>query len=474
MDIDAKLIEQIVRNVVENVVSSGSGSAGKSFTGVSGGPLFDNIETAIAAAKDAQKKFIDLGRDARYGIVESIRKVSLANAERWAKMAVEETGMGRVEDKTIKNIVAAEKTLGPEDLEIRSYSRCCTDNGTLTVDMAPYGVIAAITPMTNPAPMIINNTIIMISAGNSVVYLPHPSAKKVTLDALLVVHKAIVDAGGPENLITSTKVTSVENAGICMASKDISLICATGGPAIVEIAMKSGKKVLGAGPGNPPVLVDDTADIPRAAREIIAGSSFDNNILCNEEKILICMRSVADKLLNELGKNNCLVLNAQEGEKVTNLVIKNGAVDKKLMGKDCSIILKQAGINAKDNLRLAVFVAKDESHPLVQHEQLMPILPMVIVDTFEEGVRMACRVEHNFKHTAMIHSSNIERITYYAQEINTTTVQVNGSALRTGGDLHNGGTSWTIAGATGEGCTTPKSFTRQRRLSIYGAMNFVK
>ncbi|MHB1334892.1 MAG: aldehyde dehydrogenase [Candidatus Humimicrobiaceae bacterium] len=474
MEIDAKLIEQIVRNVVENVVSSGSGSAVKGFTSTSGGPLFDNIETAIAAAKEAQKKFIDLGRDARYGIVESIRRASLANAEKWAKMAVEETGMGRVEDKIIKNITAAERSLGPEDLEIKSYSRCCTENGTLTVDMAPYGVIAAITPMTNPAPSIINNTIIIISAGNSVVFLPHPSAKKVTLDALLVVHKAIVDAGGPENLITSTKEPDINNASLCMASKDINLICATGGPAIVEIAMKSGKKVLGAGPGNPPVLVDDTADIARAAREIVAGSSFDNNILCNEEKVLICMRSVADKLLNELGRNNCLVLNAEEGARVTNLVIKNNAVDKKLMGKDCSIILKQAGINAKDDLRLAVFVATDEMHPLVQHEQLMPILPMVIVDTFEEGVRMACRVEHNFKHTSMIHSANIERITYFAQEINTTTVQVNGSALRTGGDINNGGTSWTIAGATGEGCTTPKSFTRQRRLSIYGSMNFVK
>lgn len=474
MEIDAKLIEQIVRNVVENVVSSGSGSAVKGFTNTSGGPLFDNIETAIAAAKEAQKKFIDLGRDARYGIVESIRRASLANAEKWAKMAVEETGMGRVEDKIIKNITAAERTLGPEDLEIKSYSRCCTENGTLTVDMAPYGVIAAITPMTNPAPSIINNTIIIISAGNSVVYLPHPAAKKVTLDALLVVHKAIIDAGGPQNLITSTKEPNINNANLCMASKDISLVCVTGGPAIVEIAMKSGKKVLGAGPGNPPVLVDDTADIARAAREIVAGASFDNNILCNEEKVLICMRNVADKLLNELGRNNCLVLNAEEGARVTNLVIKNNAVDKKLMGKDCSIILKQAGINAKDDLRLAVFVATDEMHPLVQHEQLMPILPMVIVDTFEEGVRMAVRVEHNFKHTAMIHSANIERITYFAQEINTTTVQVNGSALRTGGDLNNGGTSWTIAGATGEGCTTPKSFTRQRRLSIYGSMNFVK
>ena len=472
MNIDEKLIEQIVRNVVTNVVSSGSAA---STVPPAGGPLFDTIEEAIAAAKLAQKQWEDGGKDIRYGIVEQIRKVSLANAEKWAKAAVAETGMGRVEDKIIKNMVAAERSLGPEDLEIKGYSRCCNENGALTVDMAPYGVIAAITPMTNPAPMVINNTIIMISAGNSVVYLPHPSAIKVTLDALLVVHDAIVAAGGPKNLITSTKTPNIDNAKIAMSHKDVSLICATGGPAIVDIAMRSGKKVLGAGPGNPPVLVDDTADIARAAREIINGASFDNNILCNEEKILICMREVSDRLITELSKGNCRILNNEEAEKVTSLVVKNGQIDKKLMGKDCAVILKQAGIsNVRDDLRLAVFVTNDEMHPLVQHEQLMPVLPMIIVDTFEEAVRMACRVEHGFKHTAMIHSSNIERITYFAQEINTTTVQVNGSSQRSGGDLNNGGSSWTIAGATGEGCTTPRSFTRQRRLSIFGSMNFVK
>lgn len=475
MNIDEKLIEQIVRNVVNNVVSPNSaGSASQAQQQPAGGPLFDTIEEAIAAAKIAQKQWVEGGKDARFGVVEHIRKVSLANAEKWAKAAVAETGMGRVEDKIIKNIVAAERSLGPEDLEIKSFSRCCNDNGSLTVDMAPYGVIAAITPMTNPAPMVINNTIIMISAGNSVVYLPHPSAIKVTLDSLLAVHDAIVAAGGPRNLITSTKTPNIDNAKIAMSHKDVSLICATGGPAIVDIAMRSGKKVLGAGPGNPPAVVDDTADIARAAREIIHGASFDNNILCNEEKILICMRAVADRLLGELGKGNCYILNNEEAQRVTNLVVKNGEIDKKLMGKDCAVILKQAGINVRDDLRLAVFVADDEMHPLVQHEQLMPVLPMLIVDTFEEAVRMACRVEHNFKHTAMIHSTNIERITYFAQEINTTTVQVNGSSQRSGGDLHNGGTSWTIAGATGEGCTTPRSFTRQRRLSIYGSMNFVK
>ncbi len=471
MAIDEKLIEQIVRNVVSNVVSS---SPAERYSSASSDGLFDNIEDAIAAAKEAQKKFVDLGREVRYGIVESIRKASLANVDKWARMTVEETGMGRVDDKKMKITVAAERTIGPEDLEIKSYSSCCETVGTLTVEMAPYGVIAAITPMTNPTPMIINNTICMISAGNSVVYLPHPSAQKCTLDAFKVVHKAIVDAGGPPNLITASRNTKVENAKVAFNAKDIALICATGGPAIVDIAMRSGKKVLGAGPGNPPAVIDDTCDIQRAARETVFGSSFDNNILCNEEKIIIVMRNVADQFISALAKSNAYVLSSEEAAKVTALVVRDGQIDKGLMGKDAAIILGKAGIHADPKLRLAVFVTNDENHPLVQHEQMMPVCPILIVDTFEEAVDIACRVEHDFKHTAMIHSNNIDRITYFAQRIGTTTVQVNGSSQRTGGTLHTGGTSWTIAGATGEGCTTPRSFTRQRRLSIFGSMNFVK
>ena len=500
MAIDENQVEKIVKEVVSNLFAatgtstlkapvsshdelsatvSPVSSAGASVpeasastwqqTGPSNG-LFDSISDAIKAAKTAQEKYINMGRDIRFKIVDAIRKASLAQKERLAKLTVEETKMGRYEDKIRKNEVGALYTPGPEDLEIKTYSN---ENGIITIEGAAFGTIGAITPMTNPVPTIINNTICMISAGNSVVYLPHPSAHNCTLDIFGIVHNAIVQAGGPPNLITAAKDSKIENAATVFKSPDIDLIVVTGGPGIVRLAMKSGKRVMGAGPGNPPVVVDDTANIQKAAADIVFGASFDNNILCNEEKICIVLRSVADRLFDEFSRSNAVVLDAQQAEKVTNLIVKDGEIVKSYMGKDCGIILNDAGIAAGKNIRLAVFTAQ-ESHPVVQHEQLMPILPVLIVDTFEEALAAAIRVEHNFKHTAVIHSNNLERITKFAQEINTTYVVVNGPSQALAGEVYRGGTTWTIAGATGEGVTSPRTFARERRLVVSGGMNFVK
>jgi propionaldehyde dehydrogenase len=469
--IDEKQIEKIVRGVVENLFASSDSSGLKTSSLFSSGDgLFDRIEDAISAAKVSQKRFVDLGREIRYKIVDSIRKDSLANKDRLARMAVEETKMGRVEDKIRKNEVGALFTPGPEELELTTYS---DENGIITIEGAPFGVIAAITPMTNPVPTIINNTISMISAGNSVVYLPHPSAHNSTLEIFKIVHKAIVNAGGPANLITAAKDSKIENAATIFKSNDVDLIVVTGGPGIVRLAMKSGKRVMGAGPGNPPVIVDDTANVEKAAADIMIGATFDNNILCNEEKVLICMRSVADRLLQAFSRNKTVVLNDSQAEKVVGVVVKDGEIVKSYMGKDCNVILKAAGIEIDPSIRLAVFIAK-EDHPMVQHEQLMPVLPMVVVDSFDEAVAMAVRVEHGFKHTAVIHSNNIERITRFGQAINTTILVVNGPSQSLAADVTKGGTTWTIAGATGEGNTSPKTFVRQRRLVVNNAMNFVK
>lgn len=472
MALDESQIEKIVRGVVENLLSSTDATSLKTAHPFSTGDgLFDRIEDAISAAKAAQKKFVDLGREIRYKIVDSIRKDSLASKERLARMAVDETKMGRYEDKIAKNEVGALYTPGPEELELTTYS---DEKGVITVEGAPFGVIAAITPMTNPVPTIINNTISMISAGNSVVYLPHPAAHNVTLEIFKIVHKAIVDAGGPANLITAARQSKIENTAAIFKSNDVDLLVVTGGPGIVRLAMKSGKRVMGAGPGNPPVIVDDTADIEKAAADIMLGASFDNNILCNEEKIIICMRSIADKLLAAFSRNKTIVLNSEQAEKVTNLVVKDGEIVKSYMGKDCNVILKDAGIEIDPGIKLAVFVAREESHPLIQHEQLMPVVPILVVDTFDQAVQAAVRVEHNFKHTAIIHSNNIERITKFGQAINTTILVVNGPSQSLAADVTKGGTTWTIAGATGEGSTSPKTFVRQRRLVVNNAMNFVK
>jgi propionaldehyde dehydrogenase len=470
--IDENQVEQIVREVVNNLFASSGASTLKTVpvSSTAGDGVFDSIEDAIQAAKNAQKKFVELGRHIRFKIVDEIRKVALANKERLAKMAVEETKMGRYEDKIAKNEIAALFTPGPEYLELTTYSN---EKGIVTIEGAPFGVIGAITPMTNPVPTIINNTICMISAGNSVVYLPHPSAHNCTLDIFRLVHNAIVSAGGPANLITAAKESKIENAATVFKSPDISLIVVTGGPGVVRLAMKSGKRVMGAGPGNPPVVVDDTADIEKAAADIVTGASFDNNILCNEEKICIVMRSVLDRLLAAFQKNKAVVLSEEQAQKVAATVVKDGEIVKGYMGKDCDVILKAAGITVDPSIRLAVFIT-GEDHPIVQHEQLMPVLPIVVVDSFDEAVGVAVRVEHDFKHTAIIHSNNIGRITKFAQAINTTFVVVNGPSQALAGEVYKGGTTWTIAGATGEGVTSPRTFVRERRLVVNGGMNFVK
>ena len=472
MAVDENQIEKIVREVVNNLLAS-SGVSTLKEAGLlkeSADGLFDRIEDAIAAAKNAQAKFTNMGRQVRFKIVDAIRKASLADNQRLAQMAVEETGMGRIEDKMKKNEVAALFTPGPEDVEIQTFS---DEKGMVTVQGAPFGVIAAITPMTNPVPTIINNTISIISAGNSVVFLPHPSAHKVTLEIFKIVHRAIVNAGGPPNLITAARESKIENASVVFKSPDVNLLVVTGGPGIVRLAMKSGKRVIGAGPGNPPVIVDDTADIEKAAADIAFGASFDNNILCNEEKICIVLRSVLEKLLSAFAKNNTVILNDEQAAKVTNIVTKEGEIVKEYIGKNCDVILKTAGINVDPSVRLAVFVTK-EDHPIVQHEQLMPVLPVVVVDSFDEAVAVAVRVEHGFRHTAMIHSNDVGRITKFAQAINTTAFVVNGPSTSIAADVSKGGTAWTVAGATGDGNANPRTFTRQRRIIINNAMNFVR
>lgn len=465
MAIDESQIEKIVRGVVENIL------AGQSVAPSGGNEgLFEKIEDAIAAAKVAQARYVELGREIRYKIVDSIRAATQANKERLARMTVEETRMGRVEDKILKIEISATYSPGPEDLDIKTYSN---EKGTVTVEGAPFGVIAAVTPMTNPGPTIINNTISMVSAGNAIVFLPHPAAHNCTLETLKMVHRAIVSAGGPPNLITAATVSKIENTATIFKSNDVNLITVTGGPGIVRLAMKSGKRVIGAGPGNPPVIVDDTADVEKAAADIMEGASFDNNILCNEEKICICMRSVVERLLTAFARNKTVVLNDEQAQRVINVVVKDGEIVKGYMGKNCDVILKDAGIDVSPEIRLAVFIAK-EDNPMVQHEQLMPVLPIVVVDTFEEAVKVAVRVEHGFRHTAMIHSRDIGRITKFGQEINCTILVVNGASQSLAGDISKGGTTWTIAGATGEGVTTPRTFTRMRRLIVNNAMNFVK
>ena len=300
-----RLTDQIIRSLEGKVDVSHLGGvpAAAGPAGGTGRWLCDTAEEAVANAKAAQAQLMEMTLDQRAELIAAMRKAGIENAEPLARLAHEETGYGRVEDKVQKNLLVSRKTPGLEDLT----TRCETGSkGMMMIEQAPFGVIGSITPSTNPTSTIINNSISMIAAGNAVVFNPHPAAKRASQEAMRVMTEAIVSAGGPATLITTVREPTLESGQAIMTHPDIPLLSVTGGEAVVKVAMKTGKKCIAAGPGNPPVIVDETAEIPEAARKIVAGASFDNNVLCIAEKEVFVVDSVADELLREMEKNNCV------------------------------------------------------------------------------------------------------------------------------------------------------------------------
>ncbi|HIE53243.1 MAG TPA: aldehyde dehydrogenase family protein, partial [Armatimonadetes bacterium] len=383
-----------------------------------------------------------------------------------ARLAVEETGLGRVEDKIIKNELAAKLTPGIEDLPVRVLSG---DTGLMVIEGAPYGVICAITPCTNPVATITSNAIAMTAAGNSVVFCVHPYSKRCSLEMMVHLNEAIIAVGGPRNLLTSVAEPSIRKAKAAMESPKTQLVSATGGGGVVRAALASGKKVIAAGPGNPPVIVDETADLEKAARDVVVGAAFDNNIPCVAEKILIALDPIAEPLVRAMRNHRAVLVSGPDERRLTELVVKEGEMNREYIGKDATVILRDAGIDAPRDTLLAL-IDVDKDHPLVQHEQLMPVLPLVRVRTFEQAVEVAVEVEHGFQHTAVIHSRDVMRITQFARAIGTTIFVANAPSYAWVGLEGEGWLSMTVSGPTGEGITSPRSFVRQRHLVYAGGM----
>jgi propionaldehyde dehydrogenase len=426
-------------------------------------------ETVDEAVKDAGKAFLvyrDMSFALRKNIIANIRTLLAGYNGMLAKMAVEETGLGRVEDKMAKNTLVIEKTPGIEGRQYVPNSAYLGDYGVTFLNGAPYGVIGAVTPSTNPAATIINNSITMLSAGNTVVFNTHPGAKNVSNTASMLVNKAALEAGCRTPLIFSIKNPTIESSQQLMKHPDVKLLVVTGGPDVVRAAMSSGKKVIAAGPGNPPVIVDETAEIAQAAEYIVKGASFENNVLCIAEKEVFVVDSVADELISEMRKCRAYELSPAEVDKVTDLVFidRDGqkAVNKRYVGKNAVIIARDAGIDVQSDTKL-LFGATKHDHPLVQHEQLMPVLPIVRVRDWKQALEYALQAEHGFHHTFIMHSTNIERLIVTAKRVNTALFVENGHSLSSLGVEAEGYTSMTIAGPTGEGVTGPWSFVRQRR-----------
>ena len=425
--------------------------------------VFDDVDTAVAAARKAFEQYEEMPLETRRGVVRAMRDAATGLIEEMSQRAVKETRLGRVEDKRIKNRAAITKTPGVEFLEPVAASG---DHGLMVMERAPYGVIASITPCTNPTETIINNGIGMVAGGNAVVFNTHPAAKETSAWYVSVLCDAIVSAGGPENLLCCIAEPTVQTAQSLMRHKGTRIVVVTGGGAVVQEAMRSGKRAISAGPGNPPAVVDETADLDAAARGIVAGASFDNNVICTCEKEIVVVSAVADKFKKALKEQATHELNAGELralEKV--LITADNHVNREFVGKNANVILRAIGRSAPDDLRM-LWAEVDESHPFVQHEMLMPVLGLVRVKDVDEAIETARRVEHGYGHTATMWSRNIDNLSRMARKINTSIFVKNGpnyAGIGVGGE---GWTSWTIASPTGEGLTTVRTFTRERRCTM--------
>jgi acyl-CoA reductase-like NAD-dependent aldehyde dehydrogenase len=431
--------------------------------------IFPDVDSATKAARKAFEQYDRVPIETRNKMIEAMRKTSLDHVRELAELAVQETGLGRADDKVKKNTLVATKTPGTEILRPLTYSG---DHGLMITERAPYGVFGAITPTTNPTETIINNGIGMLAGGNAVVFNTHPSAWRVCAWLVHLINEAIVGAGGPENLLCSVAEPTIESAQALMRHPLTRILTVTGGPGVVKEAMGSGKRAIAAGPGNPPAVVDATAHLEVAARGIIEGASIDNNIICTAEKEVLVVASVADRLKELLVREGCYLMNDKQVRQMEGVILEGDHTNKKFVGKNASQILKHIGVHVGDDCRLALCEVPEE-HPFVQHELLMPVLGIVRYPDIASAIAGAKRVEHGFGHTAVMYGTNIDALSAMARTINTSIFVKNGSNLAGLGYYGEGYTSFTIASPTGEGLTTALSFTRERRCTLKDHFRFV-
>jgi acyl-CoA reductase-like NAD-dependent aldehyde dehydrogenase len=459
-------IEAIARRIATDLERRPPGQAGSEGDIDERAGVFATVDQAIEAARQAQPVFVALPLATRARIISAIRATLLEHAEALARAACEETGLGRVEDKIVKNRLVTEKTPGLEELTPQAVTG---DHGLTLVEPAPFGVIGAVTPCTNPTSTIICNAIGMLAAGNSVVFNVHPSARACSIQTVALINRAIVEAGGPPNTVTCLATPTVESAQAMMRHPDVRLLVVTGGGAVVKAAMGSGKRAICAGPGNPPVVVDETADIGKAARDIVLGASTDNNIICTDEKEVVAVASIADALISAMTRGPAVLIGRERLPQLERLVFtkqhgprQHAEINRELIGKDASVILGQIGMNVPGSVRLGI-VEVDEQHPLLWTEQMMPILPICRMPNADAAIDLGVAVEGGNRHTAVMHSKNIDHLSRMAKACNCSIFVKNGRSQAGLGLDGEGYCSFTIASATGEGLTGPRSFSRWRR-----------
>ena len=470
MTVSQEMIQAIAREVIARLEerqgsASPSGAAGTGEDGV-----FEDVDQAVKAAAAAQRRVAAMSLQDRERMNTIIRRICHDNAEELARVELAETKIGRADHKAVK-LRNIRYVLGAEAMRTDASSDA---SGLCLIEHAPWGVIGMILPATHSVPTMASNAINILASGNTAVFSPHPAGAKVAARAMQMFNREIQRELGVGNVLTMAREATIQNAERIFQHPDVALICATGGPAVAQAAMKSGKRVIAAGPGNPPVVVDETADLDAAAKAIIQGASFDNNLLCIGEKEVFVVASVADAFLESMRRAGAVQLDSRAIEALTNAAFtftedgKGGRqphLKRDLIGKDAAVLAEAAGVRVPAGTDL-LFGETAEDHAFVQQEQMMPFLPVVRVRNVDAAIQASVRAEHGHRHTAVIHSRNLENATKMARAMNATLFVQNApcfASLNLPSYL-----SHSIATPTGEGVTTPMTFTRQRRIVIGG------
>ncbi|HBI43398.1 MAG TPA: aldehyde dehydrogenase EutE [Planctomycetales bacterium] len=472
MQVTDELIRGVVQQVLAQVRNGKSAPAPATNGKAVGRGVFNDVNTAVAAATEAQRRFEARGLNDRRTAVGCIRRICTTQAEELGREELEETKIGRLSAKIEKLTLIADRIPGVEFLRTDAFSG---ENGIALQEYAPFGVIGVITPVTHSLPTLACNAINMLAAGNAIVCNPHPSGARIACKGVHLFNQAIFDAIGIDNLITIIENPTLESAQAIFDHRDVRMLCVTGGPAVGRAALRSPKRAVVAGPGNPPVVVDETADLDNAARSIVAGAAYDNNLLCIGEKEVFAVDSIFDELMDAMTAHKAVRLDAKQIEALTKVAFTMSEdkthlmVNKDLIGKDAAVLAEAAGFKVPADTEL-LFGETDESNPFVEHEQMMPFVPFVRTADVDEAIELAKKYEHGFKHTSVIHSRNLDTITRMGRAMDTTLFIQNGPSTAGLGSGGEGYLSFSIATPTGEGVTSPLTFTRQRRSTTVGSM----
>jgi aldehyde dehydrogenase len=475
--------EQAIRQVVQEVLSqlSQAGAAGTRPAGQTPAMpsgdwgVFNDVDSAVAAAQQGFEQLSQSPMESRRTAIEIVKRICEEQADELGRLELEETKIGRLDHKIAK-LKLVRSIPGVEFLKSDAVSG---DAGLTVTEYAPFGVIGAITPVTHSLPTLAGNFVNMVAAGNTLVVNPHPSGARIASEGVRRFNKAIFDTTGLRNLITIIGTPTIESAQAIFDHRGVRVAVVTGGPAVARAALKSPKRAIVAGPGNPPVVVDETADIDNAARSIVTGAAFDNNLLCIAEKEVFAVSNIFDQLMNAVSQHGGYRLNAQQAAQLTAQAFSppkepggHPVLNRDFIGQDASWLAAKIGLSIPQNVQI-LYAETDEHNPFVPEEQMMPFVPFVRVPDVDVAIAMAKKYEHGFGHTAIIHSNNVKTITKMGRVMDTTLYVKNGpctAGLGIGGE---GYPSFSIATPTGEGVTNPLTFTRQRRCAMADGLRII-